>query len=151
MTDFRIQTTGLKELNDGLRFFENGVAKSVRPILKAFAERVAGKVRQAYGRRYPTAQHVNAGGVRSAATNRSAQLILGGERAPFLLGQEFGSDKFRQFPAWSGNTDGAANGYYFFPTLRRELPDMTGELAQMVDEYAAKAFPVGGIARARRR
>jgi hypothetical protein len=35
-------------------------------------------------------------------------------------GSEFGSNKFRQFPIWSGSTGRGSTGYFIYPTLRAE-------------------------------
>jgi hypothetical protein len=35
-------------------------------------------------------------------------------------GSEFGSNKFKQFPIWSGSTGRGSTGYFIYPTLRAE-------------------------------
>lgn len=155
MIDTRIFTPGLAAFNADLRFFETGVSRSVQPILRRFADRFGERVRERYAGRHATSASVNAGGIRGTASQRVAKLVLDGDRFPFLLGQEFGSDKYQQFPAWSGTLEGqfggGSRGYFFFPAIREELPEFTDDLADMVDDLSRRAFPEGTVARARRR
>jgi len=39
-------------------------------------------------------------------------------------GTEFGSNKFRQFPIWSGREGRGSKGWFIYPTLRRLQPDI---------------------------
>ena len=42
-------------------------------------------------------------------------------------GSEFGSNKFKQFPIWSGSTGRGSTGYFIYPTLRAEQSYLIGE------------------------
>ena len=48
----------------------------------------------------------------------------GGTTQQLWGGYEFGSQKFRQFPIWSGKAPGGIGsfGYFIYPTLRAEQP-----------------------------
>jgi hypothetical protein len=39
-------------------------------------------------------------------------------------GSEFGSNKFRQFPVWSGRFGRGSRGWFIYPTLRRIQPEI---------------------------
>jgi hypothetical protein len=39
-------------------------------------------------------------------------------------GSEFGSNKFKQFPIWSGSQGRGSRGYFIYPTLREEQPNI---------------------------
>jgi hypothetical protein len=39
-------------------------------------------------------------------------------------GSEFGSNKFRQFPVWSGRQGRGSKGWFIYPTLRRIQPEI---------------------------
>lgn len=39
-------------------------------------------------------------------------------------GSEFGSNKYKQFPIWSGREGRGSKGYFIYPTLRRIQPEI---------------------------
>ncbi len=39
-------------------------------------------------------------------------------------GNEFGSNKFKQFPVWSGREGRGSRGWFIYPTLRTEQPEI---------------------------
>lgn len=62
-----------------------------------------------------------------------SQKFSGGATTQQLWGgSEFGSNKFRQFPIWSGSTGRGSTGYFIYPTLRAEQ-------SYLVDQWE-KAF-----------
>jgi len=46
----------------------------------------------------------------------------GGTTQQLWGGYEFGSNKFRQFPIWSGRFGRGSRGWFIYPTLRAEQP-----------------------------
>jgi len=46
----------------------------------------------------------------------------GGSTKSLWGGSEFGSNKFKQFPVWSGRQGRGSKGWFIYPTLRREQP-----------------------------
>jgi hypothetical protein len=46
----------------------------------------------------------------------------GGTTQQLWGGNEFGSNKFKQFPVWSGTFGRGSRGYFIYPTLREEQP-----------------------------
>lgn len=53
----------------------------------------------------------------------AAQKYSGGGTTQKLWGgAEFGSNKFRQFPSWSGQFGKGSRGWFIYPTLRKEQP-----------------------------
>jgi hypothetical protein len=46
----------------------------------------------------------------------------GGTTQQLWAGYEFGSNKFRQFPIWSGKFGRGSRGWFIYPTLRAEQP-----------------------------
>ena len=52
----------------------------------------------------------------------------GGTTQQLWGGYEFGSNKFKQFPVWSGSGSGGGSlGYFIYPTLRAEQPHIISE------------------------
>ena len=46
----------------------------------------------------------------------------GGTTQQLWAGYEFGSNKFKQFPSWSGTFGKGSRGWFIYPTLRKEQP-----------------------------
>jgi hypothetical protein len=51
----------------------------------------------------------------------------GGTTQQLWGGYEFGSNKFKQFPVWSGRYGRGSTGYFIYPTLRAEQPHVIAE------------------------
>ena len=53
----------------------------------------------------------------------ASQKLSGGGTTQMLWGgYEFGSNKFKQFPVWSGSEGRGSKGWFIYPTLRAEQP-----------------------------
>ena len=62
-----------------------------------------------------------------------SQKFSGGGTTQMLWGGfEFGSNKFKQFPVWSGREGRGSRGYFIYPTLRAEQPHI---IAQWEDAF----------------
>ena len=54
-----------------------------------------------------------------------SQKFSGGATTQMLWGgTEFGSNKFKQFPIWSGREGRGSKGWFIYPTLRRLQPEI---------------------------
>jgi hypothetical protein len=51
----------------------------------------------------------------------------GGTTQQLWGGYEFGSNKFRQFPIWSGRFGRGSRGWFIYPTLRAEQPHIIAQ------------------------
>ena len=57
-----------------------------------------------------------------------AQKFSGGANTQTLWGgSEFGSNRYKQFPVWSGREGRGSRGWFIYPTLRAEQPDIINE------------------------
>ena len=55
----------------------------------------------------------------------ASQKFSGGATTQMLWGgTEFGSNKFRQFPIWSGREGRGSKGWFIYPTLRKLQPEI---------------------------
>lgn len=52
----------------------------------------------------------------------SQKLSGGGTTQQLWGGYEFGSNKYKQFPLWSGREGRGSRGWFIYPTLRSEQP-----------------------------
>lgn len=57
----------------------------------------------------------------------------GGTTKDLWGGSEFGSNKFKQFPVWSGREGRGSKGWFIYPTLRREQPYVVAEWTKAFD------------------
>jgi hypothetical protein len=51
----------------------------------------------------------------------------GGTTQQLWGGYEFGSNKFKQFPRWSGKQGRGSRGWFIYPTLRAEQPQIIAQ------------------------
>ncbi len=49
-------------------------------------------------------------------------------------GSEFGSNKFRQFPVWSGREGRGSKGWFIYPTLRKIQPQIVARWTESFDK-----------------
>jgi len=49
-------------------------------------------------------------------------------------GAEFGSNKFKQFPIWSGRQGRGSRGWFIYPTLRRIQPQIVAQWTAAFDK-----------------
>lgn len=134
-----IYVAGLREFQRGLRQAETNLAPAMRDANKEVAETIAAGTRASFLSRPGVALKV-APSVKATAEQRRAAVKIGGDRYPFALGSEFGSFRYRQFPAWRGNSADA--GYSLHPTIRSEREQIAETyLDLVVDKVARRAFP----------
>ena len=55
---------------------------------------------------------------------RGQKFSGGGTTQQLWGGNEFGSNKFKQFPIWSGKEGRGSKGWFIYPTLRKIQPDI---------------------------
>ena len=69
----------------------------------------------------------------------SQKLSGGGTTQQLWGGYEFGSNKYKQFPVWSGREGRGSRGWFIYPTLRSVQPDIVkkweGSFSKIVKEY----------------
>lgn len=57
----------------------------------------------------------------------------GGTTQQLWGGYEFGSNKYKQFPVWSGREGRGSRGWFIYPTLRTEQPHLVGQWIEAFD------------------
>lgn len=157
--DMGFAIPGLRAFRNELRKMEAGLPKELQRANKEFATRMVPLVRAEYARHFPKqgsqrrSRRQRAGRtmdqVRARATQTTAAVAIGGARYPHMLGQEFGSNRYKQFAPWTGRApDGRGSaGRFLFPTIREEAPELVKEYGEVVSRVASGAFPQRGGAR----
>jgi len=65
----------------------------------------------------------------------AAQKFSGGATTQQLWGgSEFGSNRYKQFPVWSGREGRGSRGWFIYPTLRAEQPYIINEWENSFDK-----------------
>lgn len=77
--------------------------------------------------------------IRVSQTVNYASVRLGGRDAPYALGAEFGSIRFKQFKPYRGN--GRDAGYFLYPTIREMEPEILVMYSEAFVRVSKEAFP----------
>ena len=108
----------------------------------AIAEFAQGKIKDRAGGRGAVASRVAAGSRVSKSSKIgeisfgfASQRFSGGATTQMLWGgTEFGSNKFKQFPVWSGSTGRGSTGWFIYPTLRAIQPEIIAKWENAFDK-----------------
>jgi hypothetical protein len=108
----------------------------------AIAEFAQNKIKDRAGGRGAVASRVAAGSRVSKSSKIgeisfgfASQRFSGGATTQMLWGgTEFGSNKFKQFPVWSGSTGRGSTGWFIYPTLRAIQPEIIAKWENAFDK-----------------
>ena len=115
-------------------------AKSVSGGLATYLQ---GKIIEASGRTRNRADDIIAAGSRVSKSSKIGEMSFGfvsqkfsggGTTQQLWGGYEFGSNKFKQFPIWSGKEGRGSKGWFIYPTLKAEQPHI---IAQWQESFSA--------------
>lgn len=135
-----VRVEGLNEFRRALKAAGGGLEKGLQKLNKAESEKVAAEARRDYAARFRvrTGRHQRA--IRARATQTKAFVILAeseGSGAGGLLGQEWGSWRFPQFP------EPTTVGYYLWHNVRDARERLQIEYLRLVEDLTKEAFPRG--------
>ena len=108
----------------------------------AIAEFAQGKIKERASGRGVVASRI-ADGSRVSKSSKigeisfgfATQRFSGGATTQMLwAGTEFGSNKFKQFPIWSGSTGRGSTGWFIYPTLRAIQPEIISKWENAFDK-----------------
>lgn len=106
-----------KKVSNGLATYLQG------KIVDAAVTRDLGSLRIATGARVSKTSKIG-----EISFGFASQKFSGGGTTQQLWGgYEFGSNKFKQFPIWSGKQGRGSRGWFIYPTLRAEQPYVISE------------------------
>ncbi len=135
-----IEIPELRALVRDLRATPERFDKELRGSFREIARAVRDLARQkAEARTSPRPGHLAVRSITSGADSRGPFVRIGNARAPHALGHEFGSQRFKQFPDWSGSSDNA--GHFFWPAIRESRDTTEKFVLEAIDTTFAKAFP----------
>ena len=139
------------ELNAIKRSFkamdEEGITQA-KKISNELATYVQGKIIEASGRNRNLLDDRVAAGSRVSKSSKVGEMSFGfagqklsggGTTQQLWGGAEFGSNKFKQFPVWSGREGRGSRGWFIYPTLRTQQPEIVkrweGAFSDIVKKY----------------
>ena len=150
--DGGIEIEGLASFRKALKSISDDLPKMLQKELKEAAESAAERARVLYRKNYTRsggkrgssgASKHTVDTIRAAATQTGSSVKFGGVRYPWAAGQEFGSDRFKQFSPYTGKGPGGRGswGRAIFPAVRDEREATTADIQRRFDDLARRAYP----------
>jgi hypothetical protein len=128
-SDLRGITRAFKAMDEGAvsqaKAVSNGLATYVQSKIIATA---SGRPNKAASRIAQGSRVSKSSKIGELSFGFVSQKFSGGATTQQLWGgYEFGSNKYKQFPLWSGREGRGSRGYFIYPTLRAEQPHIIAQ------------------------
>ena len=126
----------LRGITKAFKAMDEGAVTQAKAVSNGLATYVQSKIISSAGSRPNKAAARVAQGSRVSKSSKIGELSFGfvsqkfsggGTTQQLWGGYEFGSNKFKQFPVWSGREGRGSRGYFIYPTLRAEQPHIINE------------------------
>jgi hypothetical protein len=132
--ELRLVYKALKNMEDGAK----EEAKRQSGALAEYAQKQISSTATSRGKaatRIATGSRVKKSSTTGELTyGYASQKFSGGATTRDLWGgNEFGSNRYRQFPIWSGREGRGSKGWFIYPTLRRIQPKIVSEWTAAFD------------------
>ena len=123
----------LRRITSAFKAMDSEATDAAKRESSALAEFAQGKIIQAAGKTFNKADNRIAEGSRVSKSSKIGELSFGfvsqkfsggGTTQQLWGGYEFGSNKFKQFPIWSGKQGRGSRGWFIYPTLREIQPEI---------------------------
>ena len=138
MNQQEVDAYNRKEIREVIKAFkamDETAIEEAKKVSGALADYALGKIKQAAGTRTiatKVAVRIAQGGkvsksskVGEISLGFASQKFSGGATTKDIWGgSEFGSNKYKQFPVWSGREGRGSRGWWIYPTLRSIQPDI---------------------------
>ena len=132
----------LRRITAAFKAMDTEATDAAKRESSALAEFAQGKIQQKATSRGEAANRI-ASGSRVSKSSKIGELSFGfvsqrfsggGTTRDLWGGTEFGSNKFKQFPVWSGSgIRGGSKGWFIYPTLREIQPDLIAKWENAFD------------------
>jgi len=126
----------LRRILGAFKAMDDQAVQQAKGVSNGLATYLQSKIKSAAGGRPNKAASRVADGSRVSKSSRIGELSFGfvsqkfsggGTTQQLWGGYEFGSNKFKQFPVWSGREGRGSRGYFIYPTLRAEQPHIIAQ------------------------
>lgn len=132
-----------RELRKLSKEYRKAMDKNLKAAVKPIADDAKRRYRAIYaakrgrGRRSKGSQR----GIRSGQLRGSPAVFLGGQRYPYLQGQEWGSDFYPQFPARRPSKSGrGSDGNFWWPAIEDGRDTARKKIIKEVDRANGRVF-----------
>jgi hypothetical protein len=132
----------LRRITSAFKAMDEAATDAAKRESSALAEFAQGKIQQKATTRGEAANRI-ASGSRVSKSSKIGELSFGfvsqkfsggGTTKDLWGGTEFGSNKYKQFPIWSGRgAKGGSQGWFIYPTLREIQPDLIAKWENAFD------------------
>ena len=143
--ELEVAIPGLTAYRRGLNKIDKSYGKRIGQINKRAAQKVASNAASRYSALHTRISGRGVKSIRASAAQAAARVKIGSARTPYIVGQEFGSNKYPQFRPWSGQMPGGKGsvGKFLYPAVREETPDLIDAYLKELDDLAREAYPNG--------
>ena len=126
----------LRSVLSAFKAMDEEAVKEAKSVSNGLATYLQSKIISAASSRPNQAASRIAQGSRVSKSSKIGELSFGfvsqkfsggGTTQQLWGGYEFGSNKYKQFPVWSGREGRGSRGYFIYPTLRAEQPHIINE------------------------
>jgi len=126
----------LRGITRAFKAMDEGAVTQAKAVSNSLATYVQSKIISSAGSRPNAAASRIAQGSRVSKSSKIGELSFGfvsqkfsggGTTQQLWGGYEFGSNKYKQFPVWSGREGRGSRGYFIYPTLRAEQPHIIAQ------------------------
>ena len=126
----------LRGITRAFKAMDEGAVTQAKAVSNGLATYVQSKIISSAGGRPNKAAARVAQGSRVSKSSKIGELSFGFVSQKFSGGAttqqlwggyEFGSNKYKQFPLWSGREGRGSRGYFIYPTLRAEQPHIIAQ------------------------
>jgi hypothetical protein len=138
----------LRGLLKAFKAMDEEATAQAKTVSGGLATYVQGKIANAANLRPNDAANRIAAGSRVSKSSKIGELSFGfasqkfsggGTTQQLWGGYEFGSNKYKQFPFWSGSEGRGSRGWFIYPTLRAEQPNIIAKwenaFSEILKEY----------------
>jgi hypothetical protein len=126
----------LRGITRAFKAMDEAAVEQAKGVSNGLATYVQSKIISSAGGRPNKAASRIAQGSRVSKSSKIGELSFGFVSQKFSGGAttqqlwggyEFGSNKYKQFPLWSGREGRGSRGYFIYPTLRAEQPHIIAQ------------------------
>lgn len=139
----------LRQLAKAFSLMGDDAVDEAKQVAGEMAEYARQEIRQAGYERQKAAGAVRAvvDGTKVSKSSKTGRLDIGfasqrlsggGNTQKLWAGLEFGSNRFKQFPTYSGRFGRGSRGWFIYPTLRKIQPELTKKWEQTADTIVKK-------------
>jgi hypothetical protein len=132
----------LRSVLSAFKAMDEEAVKEAKSVSNGLATYLQSKIISAASSRPNQAASRIAQGSRVSKSSKIGELSFGfvsqkfsggGTTQQLWGGYEFGSNKYKQFPVWSGREGRGSRGWFIYPTLRAEQPHLIGQWLNAFD------------------